>query len=245
MQFIWDSLQKEPDGDHVRYSIDFIDFLWDYGFVDTNAHPRKTWRAAFDLYRQPDGTYFLNRQEFVALEKYRYRGEIRIPFDALRINEGQYTDEGFQELVDASIAPSVALGTEELQRLVQDLKTEFRQPNGLVLIRRPAKLKMKQWIDERPSPLRRLEIVFDQMLQEQGLVGKVEGQLEKREIAATPEQTAKIQASTFVQGPASLAEAQSLRLKGIAKARDHGTPGHASATTPLKKIGRSKKGLRG
>ena len=102
MEFIWKTIDKAHDG-CVYYTLEFIDFLWDHGFVDTQKFSRQVWRSAFEPYKQANGSFKLNQAEFFTLDKYRYTGEIYCPFDAMQINEGKYTDEGFEQLSQDSI----------------------------------------------------------------------------------------------------------------------------------------------
>lgn len=245
MEFIWQSVDKEPDGS-VCYPPEMVDFLWDYGFVDTLKISKETWRQAFEPFKQKEGHYKLTRDAFLSLDKYRYDGEIRIPFDAMRINEGKYTDEGFGQLVGESVAPSCALESADLQQFVENLKKEFRQPDDLILIKAPAKLKIRKLLDDNPSPLRHLELMFDEMLKKRGIAQEIDEGLEKIAATATPEQRAKLQASAFAMGPTSLAESQSVKLKQMTQAKPaETTPPPDTSGEPLKNIKRTKKGLRG
>ncbi|MDO8527243.1 MAG: hypothetical protein Q7T03_06115 [Deltaproteobacteria bacterium] len=243
MEFIWQSVDKGEDGS-VHYPQAFVDLLWDNGFVDTKKFPKETWRQAFAPFKQSDDHFKLTRDEFLSLDKFRYSGDIHIPFDAMRINEGKYTDEGFGQLLNDSIIPSCALDTPTLNKFVEDLKKEFRQPDDLILIKTAAKQKIKKLLEENPSPLRRLELMFDEMLKKKGIAKEVEENTQKISTTATPDQIAALQASTFNLGPASLSESQSARLKQMTQAKTAEAPPQESGE-PLKKIKRSKKGMRG
>jgi len=243
MEAIYQMADKEEDGS-LHYVPEFIDFLWENSFADTKQFSLETWRQAFDPFKQQDGTYRLNREEFLSLDKYRYTGEVKIPFDATRINEGKYTDEGFQKLVDLSIEPSCSLPPNELKTFLDNLKNEFRQADDLVLIRADAKQRIKKLLEEHPSPLRRLELSFDELIGSQETDKKAEELRQKTSTVATKEQLAAMQQSQFIEGAASAAEAQSKRLKQVAKAKEkEAFP--AGEGAPLKTIKRSKKGLRG
>lgn len=244
MEFIWVSVDKGPDGS-VHYPKEFIDFLWDYGFVDTKKHSKEIWRAAFEPFQQPDGHFKINHDEFLTLGKYRYEGEVKIPFDPMRINEGKYTDEGLGQLINESIAPSCGLDAQNLNRFFEGLKKEFRQSDDLILIKADAKQKIKKMLDENPSPLRRLELMFDGLLKKQGFKEETKETMQKVAATATPEQLAALQTSTFTAGPTSLAEEQAVKLKQMAKAKVPQAPSPDDAGEALKKIKRSKKGLRG
>ncbi|MFA4874335.1 MAG: hypothetical protein WC690_03245 [bacterium] len=244
MEHLWDTLEKTPDGRHILYTDIDIDQLWWMGFVDTDQIGLEEWKALFEHLRQADGTYLLGKDDFLALDRYRYKGEIRIPFDPMLINEGKYTDEGFDTLVNASIAPSSRLSRDELAKFVNDLKKDFRQPDGLVLIKKPAKQRIKALLDDTPSPLRNLEILMDQMIVAKG--ADAEAMIEEAEVGAAAMEAAR-QASHFAAKPTTRTEQKAAGLKALEKARQtkisqeiEGAP-----KTELKKIRRSRKGMRG
>jgi hypothetical protein len=244
MEYLWDTLEKTPDGKGLRYNIYDVEMLWRMGFVDTKQFSMEEWRQVFEPYRQEDGTFLLSKDAFFALDKYRYKGEIHIPFDAMRINEGLYTDVGLNELVEASIEPSCSLSREELQKFFDDLKNEFRTPDNLIKIGPEAKMKIRDMINRNPSPLRNLEIMFDQMLAKGGepeLIEKVEGH--EADIATA---RAALEASSFSASPASKTEAAASGLKKLAKAKKAVVEVETGApSVSLKKIRRSRKGMRG
>ncbi|OGQ48632.1 MAG: hypothetical protein A3H42_05715 [Deltaproteobacteria bacterium RIFCSPLOWO2_02_FULL_46_8] len=247
MEFIWQSVDKSADG-CIYYSIEFIDFLWDHGFVDTKKFSRQTWRTAFEPFKQPNGSFKLSHAEFLSLEKYRYAGEINIPFDAMRINEGKYTDEGFEQLAEDSLSPSCSLEAQAFQQFVDALKQEFRQPDGLILIKANAKQKIKKLLEDNPSPLRRLELMFDSMLRQKGEQAAKQADEDLKSVSrtATPEQIAALQTSTFTTGPTSLSEFKADELKKVTKAMPAKLEDlNIEGAEPLTKMKRSRKGMRG
>jgi len=244
MEHLWGSLEKTPDGKHIRYLDGDIEQLWTMGFVDTARVDLVKWKALFEPMKQADGTYLLNHSEFIALDDYRYKGEIRIPFDAMLINEGKYTDEGLDELVDASIAPSCFLAGDKLREFMDGLKADFREPDGLILIKKPAKQRIKEMLDKHPSPLRNLELLLNHMLEVKG--EELHGAFERGEIDAVTAQAA-MQASSFSSTPATRTEAKAQGLKALQKARKKDKPAEVEGKekTELRKIRRSRKGMRG
>ena len=93
VELMADCVQNE-EGEAVGFVPEDMATLWDYGFVDTEKYSKESWIDLFDTYKQPDDTYRFTQEEFATLEKYRYQGPIKIPFDPTLINEGKYTDEG-------------------------------------------------------------------------------------------------------------------------------------------------------
>jgi len=248
MEYLWDQIEKTPDGKHIRYTIEDIDSLWWMGFVDTQRYPLDQWRQVFEPYKRQGNVYVLNRSSFLALDKYRYKGEIKIPFDAMLINEGKYTDEGLQELFDLSIVPSCSKSPAEMRQFVDNFKKQYRQPDGLIRMDSNGKLKLKELIDQFPSPLRNLELTFDRML-EAGVDHDMLDQIEADETARATTEAVK-QVSRFSSAPLTKAETQAQRLKDLQKAKPKATPStpqkeEKKEGVELKKIKRSKRGMRG
>ncbi|MBN1282499.1 MAG: hypothetical protein JXA24_01855 [Proteobacteria bacterium] len=244
MEYLWSTLEKSPDGRHLRYTEFDVEQLWAMGFVDTARINMQEWKAIFEPMRQADGTFLLTRDQFMSLDRWRYRGEIRIPFDAMMINEGKYTDDGLDELVEASIAPSCILPEAELRASVEKLKEEFRGPDGLILVKGPAKTRIKKLLDKYPSPLRNLEILLNHMLKTKG--EEVHDAVERAEIDAVSA-AAAMQASSFTAAPATRVEAKAEGLRALEKARrtEKAAEAEGKPKTELRKIRRSVKGMRG
>lgn len=244
MEYLWDTIDKTPDGAHIRYLPGDIDQLWKMGFVDTKHVDLNKWKRLFEPFKQSDGSFLLGRDDFLSLDAYRYKGEIRIPFDAMKINEGKYTDKGLGELIEASIAPSCNLSPDGLKEFFDTLKKDFRQPDGLILIRRPAKTRIKSLINTHPSPLRNLELMLDRMIRERG--AKIGGEIDKS-LADSATVKAALQASRFSAAPISAAETKADGLKKIEKVRKMSEPAEIGdvSKVELKKIRRSRKGMRG
>lgn len=243
MEYLWDTLPKTEDG-RLNYGEGDIRQLYQLGFVDTEAFTLQEWVGAFEQVRQMDGTYLLNKDEFLALDKYRYKGEIRIPFDAMEINEGKYTDEGLEDLIHASIMPSCGMPMDEQLKFYEAFKKDFRQADGLILMKKPAKQRIKELLDAFPSPLRNLEIMLDGMIRTR--LPELEGHVDEA-ISAQDAATAARQRSTFSAEPTTRVEAKALGLKALEKARRSGSASEVEGApkTELKKIRRSHKGMRG
>ena len=240
MDLLWEQIQKDVSGKAILTSED-VDSMWNCGIVDAGQFSLEIWRGAFDEHSLPDGTFKLSKKEFLAKEKYRYKGEIMVPFDATMINEGKYTDEGLNELFEASIKPSCSLSPAKLEEFLDDIKNEFRGDENLIKIGADAKVKIRDMIEANPSPLRRLELMFDYLIKQT----EQEGFENLAPEDVSPEQLVKIQASSFSIQPISEAEEQWQALTKVEK-RVYKTPVAEGKTgTTIKKVKRSRKGLRG
>jgi len=244
MEHLWETLDKSPDGKSIRYTTMDIEQLWNMGFVDTGRFGMAKWKSVFDSYLQADGSYLLGKDEFYSLDSYRYKGEIKIPFDAMRINEGKYTDEGFDELIDASIAPSCNLSRNELNDFFTAIKKDYRESDGLIAIRKPAKQRIKALLDSHPSPLRNLELILNNMLENHE--DEFEDMIEQSEAGAATIETAR-QVSKFGTQPTNRVEAKADQFKKMAKTlkKPSKSAGDGKKDVELKKVRRSRKGMRG
>lgn len=244
MEYLWGTLEKTEDGEHIQYYPIDLQQLWWMGFIDTQRISLDDWFGLLEPYRQEDGTYLLGRDDFLALDEYRYKGEIRIPFDPMLINEGRYTDEGLDELVEASIVPSCDMPRDKIYDFFAQFKNDYRQPDGLILIQMPAKQRIKALLEEHPSPLRYLEILLDLMLTAEG-----KGMVEKIDQAEIDRATAQaaVQMSRFSSAPISKTEEKAHALDALQKVRKRAESAEVEGVkkVELKRIRRSRKGMRG
>lgn len=242
--YLWETLPKKPDAEHITYTDADVEALWHLGYVDTELYPLDTWMNAWAPYQQSDHSYVLSEAEFTSLDRFRYKGELYAPFDPALINEGQYTDEGFQELIDASVAPSCAYPRAELHLKVEELKSQIRLGNGLLDVTLLAKRELATWLTECPSPLRRLELIMLATFNQQLAHLQQSGQS-----PASPQQLAQVEASTFSMLSSQSIEAQALGLKAVQKAKTvPAAPIADAAATPagprLKDVRRSRRGVK-
>lgn len=244
MEHLWKTLEKTEDGEHIRYYPIDLQQLWWMGFIDTKRISLDDWFGLLEPYRQEDGTYLLGKHDFLALDEYRYKGEIRIPFDPMLINEGRYTDEGLDELIEASIVPSCDLPRDKVHEFFAAIKKDYRQQDGLILIQRPAKERVKTLLEEHPSPLRHLEILLDLMLTAEGK--EMAEKIDQAEIDKATAQAA-VQMSHFSSAPLTKTEEKARALEALQKVRRRAEAAEAGGAgkVELKRIRRSRKGMRG
>lgn len=239
MELIWIGLPKTPDPDHVVFSEDDLKDIWLHGFVDTERFPMDDWLCAFEPNKTPDGTYLLKKEEFLEKDKFRFTGEIFFPFEPILINEGKYTDEGLQELVDKSIAPNCAKSKKEVQDFFENFRERYREKDKLIRMDLDGKREIAELINQFPSPTRRRELIFDAMFAQQ--VMATAAAAEAPPVSATPEQAAQVQMSTFTMVPTQ-SEAASKKLRRIEKTKKTAATGGDEGVA-LKKVRRSRKGM--
>lgn len=246
MEAIWESSEKGSD-DCLHYPLELLQFLYHNGFIDTSRHSVNDWVLACEPFKQPDGHYKFSKEEFLTLDPYRYSGEIKVPFDPMRINEGKYTDEGLQKLIDNAIQPSCGLAEKDLHAVMEKIKSQFRQADQLILVKADFRLAVQRLLEEHPSPLRRLEFLFDSIIKSPSAQKEIRQKQTTLRRTATPQQHAKIQKSLFFQGTRSVAELQAQKLKEIHQLKPHRLISEGENPVEgkeLKRVKRSPKGIR-
>lgn len=181
MDYIWSKLPKSraADGEaYIEYTITDLPYLYHNGFVDTQAYSLDDWLIAFIPFKQDNGSYRLNKEQFLNLRHYRYAGMIRAPFDPLRIREGEWTEEDLWKLYHLSIKPSSTLSEEQYGTMIATAKKKGRFVEGKFRLDRSFKTRLKQLVEQNPSPLRRLEL-------------RVAGERKKEETRTTQKEKSK------------------------------------------------------
>lgn len=237
-QYLWDVIAKTDPDVAVFTEHDMFD-LWEVGFVDTERVPLKQWAQIVKPFLQTDGTYHFRHEEFLTLDQYRYKGELYAPFEAEKINEGFYTDEGLDELFHTSIQPCVRIKPQEFLHFIKEYKDKFRDTQSkLIHMNEKAKRYIDHLLSLYPSPLRNLELLFEEMIQTQ--VYGVSDNAVGHELAK--------QVSTFRDRPANKVEAEALGLKDLLQTKTKNTSVPAvekDKTVSLKNVRRSPRGTRG
>src|SRR4029434_5262550 len=161
MAKIWGAIPKEPSTpqEMVRYTLNDIKYLYEYGFVEFRQYSAQDWESAFDEFKQPDGTYLFSKEQFIKLGRYKYTGHIKAPLDPLKIREGWYEIETWRTFLIRNVLPSTTALT---QQFLKDGEKRAKEQGlivkGRVKIGKEVKLWLKQLLDSHPSPLRRREL---------------------------------------------------------------------------------------
>ncbi|MBF0103834.1 MAG: hypothetical protein HQM16_00780 [Deltaproteobacteria bacterium] len=159
MEYIWDRIPKQKDGKTIKYIKGDVDYLYLHGFVDTRNFTLEEWKAAFKPYAQPDGSYVLNKDQFLALRMYRYTGPSDEFFDALRIQEGPWTDKELQYLYDRSIGVASNISSKTFWAYINSLKkhTHYINKDGHFMMDMAVKMGIDSMVKMHPSPRTLLE----------------------------------------------------------------------------------------
>jgi len=241
---LWEQAEKNAQGFAV-YTKAEMETLWWMGFIDTEQCHLGVWRKAIAPFKREDGKYYFDKDGFDLLEKYRYKGEIFVPFDASLINEGIYTDEGFHDLFTSSIAPSIALKGDDLTKIYKRYVDDFKNPQGFIEVRKPLKTLIADLLQDFPSPLRNLELLFDRLFTQDG--DMVEGDDPSLTMRAELAQATRQQMSNFTDQPSNSVEAKAVQMKDLVKAKPkkQAKSDKEKEGIELGKVRRSRRGLRG
>ncbi len=161
MAYIWRRLPKQrgKDGvEYIEYAADDLPFLYYNGFVDCATYTLEQWTKAFEPFKKAGGLYHLNERNFFSLRAFRYAGPVREPFDAMKIREGEWTEEELWKLYTLSISPSSHLTKGDFQDLLTQAQKKGAFKDGFFTIDAVFKARIGALIDKAPSPLRRLEL---------------------------------------------------------------------------------------
>ncbi len=172
MEEVWRELPKEKllpahlSGEYIRYKSIDPNYLYQIGFVDTEAYSLAQWESAFQDCRQADGTYLISKEKFISLGKYKYSGPIKAPLDILRLREGWYDLETWINFCKKSLVPSTMLTLEQLQQSIKTAEQRGDVKDNRVLLTAERKRLLQSLVDQYPSPRRRREIRFQEALQQ-------------------------------------------------------------------------------
>lgn len=241
MEDLWGQIKKTPDGKGVILTDVDMEYLWHCGFIDTRQVPFAQWAAFFTPFTvDVKGVYVLDKNNFKLIEEFRYKGPIREPFDAKKINEGAYTDQGLDELFELGVGPSVEASTEDCDAFISALKTEFRGKDKLIHMNSASKKKIGDWMDAHPSPLRRLELIMEAKAEGRVLDPKL-FQFKTSGIDAIN----AMQVSVFSMRPSTVAVSKKEALGKVTQTKAKKGSVESDKTTPLHKLRRSPRGTRG
>lgn len=158
MEYIWGRLPKQKDGKTIRYLAGDIPYLYNNGFVDCIKFSLDQWQRAFVVFRQSDGTYVLNKEQFMALRVFRYTGPTNEVFDAMKIRPGTWFDDKLKILYEKTIRLTSTITEEVFWTSVKAMKKAgLVDAQGNLFIDDRVKTQINYLVDRFPSPRRRLE----------------------------------------------------------------------------------------
>lgn len=173
METIWRRSPKEEHlpphlkGEYVLYLATDPRYLYLSGFVDVKNFSYEEWENAFQNCKQPNGSYLISKDQFIALGKYKYSGPVKKPLDAMKIREGWYKLTDWHEFCVNSILPSTSLlSIDNLILMEKMARDQGKIVGDRIFVDKSDKLRLKQLFDEHPSPVRRREIAVAEAYEE-------------------------------------------------------------------------------
>lgn len=165
MEHIWEKIPKQKDGQTIRYIAADLDYLYFHGFVNSRLFSLKQWKTALGHFKQDDGSYVLNKEQFLALAPFRYTGPSHEVFDVNKLPEGPWTKDDLKKLYDES----VAVASDITEKMYWTLIDSFRDnpdnmdQDGNLYLNNTVKAGLFVAIEQFPSPRRRLEQEVDRL----------------------------------------------------------------------------------
>lgn len=159
MEHIWEKIPKQKDGQTIRYIAADVEYLYYHGFVNSRLYSLKQWKSALGHFKEKDGSYVLNKEQFLALAPFRYTGPSHDVFDVNKLPEGPWSEEDLKALY----AESVSIASDITEKMFWALINTFKEnkenldDNGKLFLNETVKAGLFIAIEKFPSPRRRLE----------------------------------------------------------------------------------------
>lgn len=193
MEYIWEKTAKlvDPGGQKIIHytNNEELAYLYDSGFVDTAKFTIEQWRAAYADSLQPDGSYKVTHNQWLAKRPFRYNGPIPTPFDPLKLPDGDISRDEMTALVKKEIVPATPLKETQIPQFVDALALRYLSKEGKFMVGAGLKKELAWLLENHPSPFRRLQL-------------RVANVIETRKQATTA-QAAALAASLFSKGKSS------------------------------------------
>ena len=221
MEYIWEKLPKNKDGYTITYQPGDLGYLYFNGFVDTPRYSFQDWQKAFEPFRQKEGSFKLNKEQFLSLRQYRFDGPIHELFEVERLREGPWPDSELEFLYEKSISISSTISKEVFLRSITALKKQgYVDKKGNLIINDAVRKQFHYLLEKFESPRRRLEKEAKRLREE------------KDELKQASQKNRD--ASSFAIGK-SQTEFEAERLKELETAEDQNEPKKAPAQEKISK----------
>lgn len=133
MEQIWTKVGKTTqDGiNYIVYTQDDLPALYESGMMDTRRVSLENFLKFFEPLKQSDKKYWVSKENFIKLGKYRYAGRIKEPFDPIKMRQGRYTVERLWRVFERSIIPSTSLDPRLLKAVFDGLIVNQKSPKEI------------------------------------------------------------------------------------------------------------------
>lgn len=169
MEKLWEKLPKNKDGYSITYIEGDIPYLYNNGFVDVQRFSLDDWKNAFQPFKQKDGTYRLEKNDFIKLGSFRYNKANEPAFDPFALAERAWPDWELAYLWESTIKVSSTITFDVFKQCILALKKSGQVNESFELIIDENVKKQLAYLLERfPSPRRLLEKEVDKMREKTG-----------------------------------------------------------------------------
>ncbi len=158
MEYIWDKIPKQKNKKTIHYLKGDLAYLYGHGFVDSRRFSLEEWKNAFLKFSNPDGSYFLNKEQFLSLHVFRPVLEGDINFDPMNLRDGSWTDQELKDLFFHSIQVVSDIRENTFWCYINTYKEDGVIDNkGNLIVDDSFKEGLLYLINEFPSPRRKLQ----------------------------------------------------------------------------------------
>jgi hypothetical protein len=190
MEHIWKQVAKNDENgtEYIHYTgIAELNFLYFTGFVDTRKHTLEQWQQAFLESRLPNGSYRINKDQWMIKRNFRYNGPVEVPFNPKEdLKDRVYTEQEILDILTNKIVPSTSVDEKTILGYMKHYKDRGLMVDGEMKVDANLKRDINGLLEMYPSPLRVLQQNVQKMREEQA--GKISKVAEPHEIAATQSQ---------------------------------------------------------
>ncbi len=161
MEEIWDQVaQTDKDGQkYIRYKGQYdLIFLYANGFVDFRKFPLEEWIGAFADSREPDESYKVTRDQWMAKARFRYSGPVGDPFDPQTLKEREFSEDEFRDIFKQFICPATWIPEGSIPQILDYYRKKGRLVGGKIKMDPELKKDFQEVLEKLPSPLRVLQL---------------------------------------------------------------------------------------
>ncbi len=154
---VWNRLPPGEDPKTRMVDETCVRLFYRQGIVDNRRVTWENWQRAFKGFRMVEGNYVLDGKNFQKIGILFYGGTIKKPFSPHRLSDGSRPMNWLQDLYQKVLRHETSLKLEEWNQIIKEQFTETFVSRHKFQLNSQSKDLILKIIEERPSPLRRLE----------------------------------------------------------------------------------------
>lgn len=158
LQTVWPQIQpktKKNGKEYLQYSDQDLFYLYQSQFADQKKCTLDEWKNSFRDSLQPDGTYLVSYEQFLAKAKYyNTRMPSAPPFDPATLKEGVWSEAELDRLFREKIQPETLYTFQEWQEIKEKLRRLYPKKEGGLFVSDLFKKEVRIILDKFPSVMR-------------------------------------------------------------------------------------------